>query len=239
MTSLQSPPSLASLTQRATSELRRRLGPPWQQLVVRRLALSTLVRHTGNFNSATWLGKPIWQNLQDAWVLQETIVEREVDLVVECGTNRGGSAYFMATIFDLLGYGHVITVDVEKLVDFDHPRVDFLVGSSVDPAVFAQIQSRIRELKPKQLMVVLDSDHSAPHVARELELYCELLAPGGYLQVQDTCIDELSTFRDGRPGPMAALRQFLDRDPRFEVDEERSNRYLLSHSPHGWIRRVR
>ena len=207
--------------------------------ILRRAALSALVHRTDNFGRVTWLGQPIWQNVNDAWLLQETLVEKDIDLVVECGTNRGGSAYYMASIFDLLGRGHVITLDIEKLHDLSHPRVEFVIGSSVDPAVFASVQNRIGELQPKHVLVLLDSDHRADHVRRELELYSRLVGVGDLMLVQDGCIDELRLMRALRPGPLAAIEDFLQTDRSFAVDEERTSRYLFSHSPKGWLTRVR
>lgn len=210
----------------------------YEDRLVRRMGLVGLIRRTATFRQTRWLGRPIWQNPLDAWALQEAIVENDVDLVIECGTHRGGSAYFMASIFDLLGRGHVITVDIEPLAEVDHARIDFITGSSVDPEVFALVKARIHEIGATRPMVVLDSDHAGPHVLRELELYAELVPVGGYVAVQDGCIDELRIMRDDRPGPLWAVKQFVGRDRRFEVDEDRSGRYLFSNSPSGWLRRV-
>ena len=206
--------------------------------VLRRAGLAALVHRTGNFGRVTWLGQPIWQNINDAWVLQETLVEKDIDLVVECGTNRGGSAYYMATIFDLLGRGRVITLDVERLHDISHPRIEFLIGSSTDPAVFASVQDRVAALQPRHVLVLLDSDHRAAHVRRELDLYSALVGVGDPILVQDGCIDELRMMRALRPGPLAAIEGFLGDNPAFAVDEERTGRYLFSHSPKGWLTRL-
>ncbi|MEO5679965.1 MAG: CmcI family methyltransferase [Acidimicrobiales bacterium] len=215
-------------------------GRAWAKpsAVLRRAGLTALVRRTGNFGRVTWLGQPIWQNVNDAWLLQETVVEKQIDLVVECGTNRGGSAFYLASIFDLLGRGHVITLDIEKLHDIVHPRIDFLLGSSTDPQVFASVQRRIEELRPAHTLVLLDSDHAAPHVRAELELYSRLVAVGDPLLVQDGCIDELRLMRASRPGPLVAIKGFLADHPEYVVDEERSDRYLFSHSPRGWLTRI-
>jgi cephalosporin hydroxylase len=161
-----------------------------------------------------------------------------VDLVVECGTNRGGSALYMASIFDLLGRGHVITIDVAPLSEVDHPRVQKIIGSSTDESVYSKVKTKISELGASKVMVLLDSDHAGPHVLQELEMYAELVPVGGYLLVQDGCIDELRIMRRDRPGPLWAVRRFVQEDPRFVVDHERSDRFLFSHSPQGWLRRV-
>jgi cephalosporin hydroxylase len=172
-------------------------------------------------------------------LLQEAIVEGSVDLVVECGTNRGGSAYFMGTIFDLLGRGSVITIDIENQREVDHPRVEYIIGNTTDPDVFTQVCRLASERQPKHILVFLDSDHSQAHVEQELALYSDLVGIGDYICAQDGCIDELRMLRAGRPGPLRAIEDFVRSDGRFEVDEERSGRYLVSHSPKGWLRRVR
>ena len=69
---------------------------------VEKLFFHQLVTKTNNFGKSNWLGKPIWQNTFDLWIAQETIYEVKPSLIIECGTNRGGSAYFYAQLFDLM-----------------------------------------------------------------------------------------------------------------------------------------
>lgn len=224
---------------RLVRRLRRAVRRRWELRIVRRLALRALVGRTGNFSDVRWLGRPVWQNVADVWALQEAIVEEGVDLVIETGTNRGGSAWFFATLFDLRGRGSVISVDVADLVDFTHERIEFLRGSSTEEAVLSWIRGRIEELRPDRILVVLDSDHAEAHVLAELRAYAGIVRPGETIVVQDGVIDELRIFRDSRPGPLAAIARFLAEDDRFEVDRARSERLLFNHSPSGWLRRVR
>ena len=229
---------LSRARDRLTAQVRSVVGPTWYSKVVRRSALTGLIWQTGNFTRTTWLGHPIWQNPLDAWSLQEAIANDGVDLVIECGTNRGGSALYMASIMELLGRGHVLSIDIKSLARVQHPRIDFIVGSSTDTATLQRVKRRIGELRPERTMVLLDSDHAGAHVLRELELYAPLVPLDGYILVQDGCIDELGFMRQDRPGPLWAIRQFVSGDARFEIDEARSTRYLYTHSPSGWLRRV-
>jgi cephalosporin hydroxylase len=203
------------------------------------MALTGMVWRTTNFSNTTWLGHPIWQNPLDAWTLQEAISANDVDLVIECGTNRGGSALYMANLFDLLGRGHVVTIDITSLHELSHPRIDFLIGSDVEDEVVEVVRRKVEELRPKQTLVLLDSDHTGQHVLKQLHTYAEFVPVGGYMYVQDGCIDEIPAMRADRPGPLWATRKFLEADSRFEIDTQRSDQYLLSHSPSGWLRRVR
>ncbi len=215
------------------TRLGKRMRPWIEDRIVRRVALTVLIKRTVNFENVTWLGKPIWQNVTDAWLIQESIIDGKVDFVVECGTNRGGSAFYMASIFDLVGRGRVLTIDVEKLHEIEHPRIEFLVGSSTDQAVVDTVRDRIAKAQPQHVLVILDSDHTKAHVEREMDLYAEFVNVGDYMHVQDGCTDELFIFRQFRPGPLRAIESFVQRDNRFVIDDARSRRYLVEPQPEG------
>ena len=210
---------------------RRESGPPLHQAF-----FTDLVEKTDNFSGVTWLGQPIWQNIFDLWTIQETLFEIKPALLIECGTNRGGSAFFYASLFDLMGHGRVVTVDVEKMHEISHPRITFLVGDSVGPEVVERVRSAV-DAADGPVMVILDSDHSEPHVARELEAYSPFVTDGSFLLCQDGVMDVLPALSNGLPGPLPAIREFLRHHPEFEADVERSERFLITHHPMGWLRR--
>ena len=196
-----------------------------------------LIRKTDNFGNQTWLGQPIWQNLFDLWTIQETLCELRPALLIECGTNRGGSSFFFASLFDFIGHGRVITIDIEKMHNLSHPRVTYLLGSSVGPDVLDQVAGAVAETSGP-VMVLLDSDHSETHVRSEMDAYHRFVTAGSFLMVQDGVVDILPIFAAGRPGPLRAIESFLKSHPEFEVDSERCTRFLITHSPKGWLRRT-
>jgi cephalosporin hydroxylase len=205
--------------------------------LVHRLFHLDLIEKTDNFGDVTWLGQPVWQNVLDLWTIQEVIAEQRPALLIETGTNRGGSSLFFANLFDLMDHGRVITIDVEKLHDLSHPRVEYLIGSSTAPEVVERVRAAAAEADGP-VMVILDSDHSEAHVAAELEAYAPLVTPGGYCLVQDGVIDQVTIFRHGRPGPLPAIEKFLARHPEFAWETARTERFLITHHPKGWLRRV-
>ena len=229
------PPRKPSLRDRAVAKAFRIWSRTGRRPVAR-LFLNDLIAKTENFNSTSWVGVPIWQNILDLWTIQETISEIRPALLIETGTNLGGSALFYAHLMDLLGEGRVITVDIINLHELEHPRVTFLHGSSTDPAIVEQVRAAAAEADGP-VMVILDGNHARDHVAEELELYAPLVTPGSVLLSQDGVIDQLTIFRDTRPGPLPANRDFLARHPEFEHDAERNARFLLTHHPLGWMRR--
>ncbi len=203
---------------------------------VAKLFHADLVAKTMNFESVRWMGIEMRQNILDLWTIQETITEVQPALLIETGTWDGGSALFYAQLMDLLGEGRVLTIDIDDKNNLDHPRVEFLHGSSTAPETMEKVHAAVAAADGP-VMVILDGDHSESHVAQELELYAPLITAGSFLLSQDGVIDELELFRDSRPGPLPANRAFLDRHPEFEHDAERNDRFLLTHHPLGWLRR--
>jgi cephalosporin hydroxylase len=183
-----------------------------------------------------WFGWRLVKCPFDAWTYQEIIVETRPQLIVECGTRFGGGAIFMATILDLLGEGEVLSIDTDtKPTRPSHPRITYVAGSSVDPAILARVHAAAAG---KRTMVVLDSDHSAAHVAKELAVYPDVVTRGCYLIVDDTNIGGNPVWQDEDPGPMKAIDEWLPTQDRFEIDPSRE-RFMLSLNPRGFLRRVR
>lgn len=188
------------------------------------------------WTDATWLGAQALKNPLDLWVYQEIMVETRPELVVETGTYRGGSAFFLASICDLLGAGEVVSVDIEPVRDDypAHPRITYLGGrSSTEPDVVAEVRARAAG---KRTLVVLDSDHSQAHVEAELAAYGPLVPLGGYVIVEDSNIGRIR--KDLLPGPLEAVEAFLSRTDAFEIDRKRE-KFLITFNPSGYLRRVR
>ncbi len=187
------------------------------------------------WTQATWLGSQALKNPLDLWVYQEIMAETRPDVVIETGTYRGGSAYFLASVCDLLGAGEVISIDIEPLrEDYpEHPRITYLAGrSSTDPEVLAEVRERV---EGRRTLIVLDSDHSQAHVDAELEAYAPLVAVGCYLVVEDSNIGQIRP--DLMPGPLQSIENFLASRSDFVIDRERE-KFLITFNPSGYLRRV-
>ena len=206
--------------------------------LVRWMFFHDLIAHTNNFGSTRWMGQPVWQNLFDLWTIQETLFEIKPDLLIECGTNRGGSSLYFAHLFDLMNHGRIVTIDVKRLHSLTHPRITYLLGSSTDPDIVERVRQTAAGIRGS-ILVILDSDHSQAHVRRELDCYAPFVTPGSFCLVQDSVIDVLWMLRGDRPGPLPAIKDFLKTHPEFEIDGEREGRYLITHHPMGWLRRKR
>lgn len=208
-------------------------------------------RHRYSYNFS-WLGLPIIQYPQDIVAMQEIVWATRPELIVETGIARGGSLVLYASLLQLLGgEGRVIGVDIDvrehnRRAIESHPlasRIDVVEGSSIDPTVVAEVVRRAEGRE--RVLVVLDSHHTHDHVLRELELYSPLVRAGSYLVVFDTVIEEMpdGSFPD-RPwdrgdNPATAVRTFLERTDRFEIDRDLENTLLITVAPGGYLRCVK
>jgi cephalosporin hydroxylase len=188
-----------------------------------------------------FLGISTIQNPLDVWITQEIMFEVKPDVVVETGTFVGGSAALWATLLEQIHpSARVITIDIKdhgtrqaRELPIVQRHVDFLIGSSVDPAIVAEVE---RQVEGKRVLIILDSLHTKDHVLKELRAYSPMVSVGSYIIVQDTGI--------GRPAkpwfPWAshAVEEFMRNNDRFEIDRSRQ-RYIVTSNPDGFLKRVR
>lgn len=218
--------------------------------------------YTYNFN---WMGRPIIQYPQDMVAMQELIWAVKPDLIIETGIAHGGSLIMNASLLALLDLceaqeqGRMLDPrrPARKVLGIDidirehnreaieaHPmasRIQMLQGSSVDPAMVAQVREIASSYK--RVLVSLDSNHTHEHVLAELEAYAPLTSVGSYCVVFDTVVEdmppELCRGRPWAPGnsPLTASREYLARHPEFEVDRRIENKLLITVAKEGFLKR--
>jgi len=206
-------------------------------------------RYTYNFN---WLGRPIIQFPQDILAMQEIIWEMKPDLVIETGIAHGGSIIFYASMLELLGKdGQVLAIDIDirehNRVEIEkHPmfkRITMIEGSSIDPGIVTKVYQFAQD--KKQVLVILDSNHTHAHVLEELRLYSPLVTKDSYLVVFDTIVEDMpEDFFPDRPwgrgnNPKTAVWEFLKTNDRFEIDKEIENKLLITVAPDGYLKCIK
>jgi cephalosporin hydroxylase len=191
------------------------------------------------FDKVHWMGVRTLKNPLDCWIYQEILWETKPEVLIEIGSLHGGSTMFFCHLFDIIGSGRVLSVDVDRSGYYArHPRLTDITGDCADPAVVAEAAGFC---EGKRAMVVHDADHSKDAVLAALRLYSGLVAVGNYFIVEDGHQDVFDpSVRLGwpRPGPLAATREFLTSNDRSVVDCERE-RYLITYNPGGFLKRVK
>ena len=215
--------------------------PNRRQLIDRFLELWTSPLEKTVFENR-WLGVKTLQNPNDMWITQEILFEVKPDFLVEAGTYHGGSAALWAMILEQIKPdARVITIDIEDQVaearklDIFRRKVDFLIGSSTDPAIVAEVK---RRTQGKKVVVLLDSAHDKEHVLNELKAYSPLVGVGSYVIVQDTIVNGHPIWPEYGPGPYEAVEEFLATNDRFRPDRARE-RMLVTFCRKGYLKRVK
>ena len=198
----------------------------------------------------SWMGRPIIQCPQDMIAMQELIWSVRPDVIIETGIAHGGSILYYASLFELVGHGEVIGIDIDirphnREAIEAHPmshRVSMIQGSSIDPALVDSVRERVAG---KKVLVVLDSNHTHEHVLEELRLYAPLVSVGSYCVVMDTVVEDMpeDAFPD-RPwgkgdNPKTAVWAYLKENDSFEIDASVQNKLLITVASDGYLRRVR
>ena len=190
-----------------------------------------------SWGNTYWLGVSLEKCPFDLHIYQEILYETKPDVLIECGTDKGGSAYYFASIFDLLGHGRLLTIDMKDFRQSPpHPRVVYFLGDSVSAEMVDKIKGSIRP--GETVMVSLDSDHHMDHVLKELKIYSAFVTLGNYLVVEDTNINGHPVLPDFGPGPAEAVDAFLARNSDFQRDRTRE-KFGLTFFPGGYLKRIK
>jgi cephalosporin hydroxylase len=183
----------------------------------------------------SWMGRPIIQLPDDIIRIQEVIWNVQPTVIIETGVAHGGSLILYASLFEAMGRGRVIGVDIEirphnRSAIETHSlagRITLIEGSSTDAATLEAVRVR---LKPDdRVLVILDSDHSRRHVAAELEAYAPMVSTDSYIVATDGIMRDLV----GAPGVPAA---WADDNPSVAAEQFASGRddFVLEVPPRGF-----
>jgi len=209
------------------------------------------------------MGIPIIQYPTDLMVIQEIIWKVRPTMIIETGVAFGGMTLFYAAMLrsiwdkkmtapskrvigiDVEFYPH--TIDAIKKSDYSHV-IKLIKRSSTDKKNRLYIRSRQQEGygQWEKILVSLDSNHTAEHVLKELQLYASLVSVGSYIVVFDTAIEfhgHLDRNQD-RPwgkgnNPWTAVQEFMKGNDEFVVDKDVEQRALITAAPGGFLRRVK
>lgn len=203
----------------------------------------------------SWMGRPFIQAPEDIIRTQEVFWRVKPSLVIETGVAHGGSLIFSASLLKAMDIpGRVIGIDIEirphnRQAIEAHPLsswITLLEGSSVSGDIVAQARSLIRP--DDRVLILLDSNHSKAHVAKELEMYHPLVTPGSYIVATDGSMRDLHDVPRGNSEwtwdhPAAAAEEFAAAHPEFVLEQpewpfnESTLSKNITHWPSAWLRK--
>jgi len=190
----------------------------------------------GIMKKSSYFGVKTLKNPADAWVYQEILFETQPDVIVEIGTNCGGSTLMLAHLCDLIGKGRVIGLDLSHATVPErvktHPRITLIEGDACGKV--GEIAALIAE--NERIMVIEDSSHTYGNTLNVLRTYAHFVTPGCYFIVEDSvCHHGLP--EGPSPGPYEAIETFVGELSGFIIDREREH-LVVTWNPKGFLKRL-
>ena len=199
-----------------------------------------------------WFGIPIIQFPSDIIVLQELIYKVKPNVIIECGIGHGGSLIFYSSLlklikkkFKIIGIDIKIGKNIKKIKKhFLSENISLIEKSSTSTELIPKIKKMIGN--SKNILVILDSNHSEEHVYNELNLYSKFISKNNYLVVLDTVVEfvkkkHINRARNFSKGnsPYTAVKKFLMKNKNFKVDKYFENKALITSAYNGFLKKVK
>ena len=196
----------------------------------------------------SWNGEVIIQTPDDIMSIIEIIFKTKPEVIIETGVAWGGSLLMYHTLSKVIPIKKIIGIDIFIPKDLksrikkktnNSNKIFLIEGSSVDEKLIDKI---IKLTKAnKSFFIHLDSNHTTEHVLKELLIYSKFLRSKNYLVVGDTIVAHIP-YQKHRPrqwskknNPNIALKKFLIKNKKFQIDEKINYRQLLTNQPKGYL----
>lgn len=166
---------------------------------------------------------------------QMILDEVKPDLIIEIGTNKGGSALYLADLMDAQGKGMIHSIDIEdqayELVK-KHPRIKLFDNGwdnyNLDLAKDYEV-----------VLVIEDSSHEYKNTLEAITKFAPLVSKDSYLIVEDGIINLLGWGKSFEGGPIRAIEDFVSSNSDFVIESKWENFFgkQATFNPKGFLKR--
>src|ERR1700730_4623594 len=153
----------------------------------------------------------------DYVMYQMLIFDIKPDLIIEIGTNRGGTALYFADLLDIIGNGEVHTIDILK------DQADPLVHSNPRIKLFTagyQDYDLSQTNRFEKILVIEDGSHTYEDTIAAVKKFAPIVTKESYLIVEDGIISELGLNKSFNGGPLKAINEFLQMNKDFVIERK-------------------
>lgn len=185
-------------------------------------------------DSQTWNGVSLRKFPSDCLAIQKLLCRCRPQVLLELGSQYGGSASFIASFAPLAGIEAIVSVDIAELERPKVPDTTFLTGDTGSPEIVARVKELVGG---RTCSVLVDANHHAEFVDKELQHYAPLVSPGQALIMEDTLVDVLN-FRKFREhgGPLRSIQKYMPQHPELELTTD-IEPYLTTNFFGYWVKR--
>lgn len=174
--------------------------------------------HNGHYKME-YRGVPCQKCPFDYVIYQMIINEVRPDLIIEIGTNKGGSTLYLADLLEIYDSGMIHSIDISDecppLVK-NHPRIRlFHDGWETYDLNLAK--------EFKRILVIEDSSHHYDNTLAVMHKFNGLVSKSSYMIVEDGIVDGLGWSKSYGGGPVKAIKEFLKTNQDFYIDNDWEN----------------
>lgn len=166
-------------------------------------------------HNVKYRGIKMIKNPFDYVLYQMILNEVKPDLVIEIGTNHGGSALYISDILNTIGNGIVHTIDINNF-NLD----DLITKNERVKRFFGGYQSYdISNCDGfEKVLVIDDGSHLYEECVEILDKFKDVVSLNSYFIVEDGCLINIGLSEEYNGGPVRAIDEFIKKDNNFIID---------------------
>jgi cephalosporin hydroxylase len=163
----------------------------------------------------TYKGVPAIKCPFDYVLYQMIVLDIKPDIIVEIGTNKGGSALYLADLLEINGKGVIHTIDLpsnkENKLLHNNSRISLFKDGFLkyDTSLLSEY---------KKILIIEDSSHYYADTLAALKKFSPFVSKNSYFIVEDGIINQLGLEKKYDGGPSKAIKEFLFENNEFEID---------------------
>jgi cephalosporin hydroxylase len=164
--------------------------------------------------------------------------EVKPDLVIEIGTNHGGSALLISdTLKGISPNYKVHTIDIEDFVTSDLVLEDQNIVRFLGGFENYDLKS-IEDFE--NILVIDDGSHLFEDVLGSLSKFAPFVSKNSFFVVEDGAVNYVGWKKQYRGGPLRAISKFLEQNRNFKIDRSFENLFgeRTSNNPNGYLRKI-
>lgn len=197
--------------------------------------LDTVVK--GHHN-VTYRGIKMIKNPFDYVLYQMIIDEVKPDLIIEIGTNHGGTALYLLDLMEKYNENceihtmDVISYEMNELVTSNKKIKLFLGGYQGYDTELAKNFNKI--------LVIDDGSHDYLDVKAGLDKFKDLVSLNSYFVVEDGILNNIGLEDSYNGGPIRAINEFIEFNKNFVIDRKWCDFFgkNATFNPDGYLKRV-
>ena len=202
----------------------------------RRISFAQLLKSS---HKITYRGVTCRKFPTDYITLQVLIWRVKPDLIIEVGTNHGGSALLFSDLLRTSGQEYKIhTIDIHDYVTSEIVIQDPNIVRYLDGYENYDL-SNCRSFN--KIMVIDDGSHDYPDVIAVMQKFKDVVSVDSFLVIEDGGLDFVGWKKNYHGGPTRAIKEFLETEKSYTQDQEFEKFFgkNSTNNPHGYLKRFK